>query len=321
MVSSLSAKKVASELYNEALRVIEDVSAKSKKSLADFLNADDESVLDAAQVLIDRVDATMRTVSVDNVYFTDFTERYSMDSANNVIITISTRIRHEFRYKRVFTIARNENFVIELGKAFADTLYNLYLITSAKVNAADANKQLAEALVDCPFKFSFDVDFTTDAVVLGITDDSVVYNLTVEQGLKVGDLPLFKDSTSFDAFTRDYYIQTIIEGFAGVQTPVQLLKAKLRLFVDIYDAPFRRRADKMIRMSYHRKAENLDKVREGVGYLSKKVNINGEDVEIFALVGKAADGELSVVLSPFNIKTLDTVDYDVIADVKNMLAA
>ena len=50
----------------------------------------------------------------------------------------------------------------------------------------------------------------------------------------------------------------------------------------------------------------------GVGYIYKKVNINGTEVDIFALLEKSADGIVSVKLSPFNVKTNLNVDYDIL---------
>ena len=65
-------------------------------------------------------------------------------------------------------------------------------------------------------------------------------------------------------------------------------------------------------MSYHRQAKFLNAVNAGVGYFNETVNVGGEDTEVFALVEKSEDGTLATILSPFNVKTLMNVDYDVV---------
>lgn len=106
-----------------------------------------------------------------------------------------------------------------------------------------------------------------------------------------------------------------VDAVSGRTTP-QILKTKIALVEAMTGVTTVRRADKLIRMTYHRKADYVKGMKkDGIGYVEKTIKVDGEDIDIFALVQKTGD-ELSVALSPFNIKTSFSVDCDVLADLK-----
>ena len=197
----------------------------------------------------------------------------------------------------------------------------MFHINEAMENIEALNAKVAGIIAEneIPYSFSFVVDANSSATVLSVNDNEVVFNASITRAQDIASLAIFRDGSEYNNLIRQEATDNLVAALKSIQTPVQLIKGNVALIKEVTGVSTKKRASKLIRDSYHRQAKFLGKVKTGVGYFDETVKINGEDVEVFALVSKAEDGTIALVLSPFDVKTLYKVDYDVVEAVKAQL--
>lgn len=121
----------------------------------------------------------------------------------------------------------------------------------------------------------------------------------------VKDTDIFSD---YDKIIIERDKEKIASAVKDKTTP-QIVKTKLDI-IETMTGIQTKRAYNLIKDKYYICFDILNE--SGVGYIYKKVNINGTEVDIFALLEKSADGVVSVKLSPFNVKTNLNVNYDIL---------
>ena len=137
---------------------------------------------------------------------------------------------------------------------------------------------------------------------------------TPEEGTEAEAQPAVSSGDDFIKFTISENQEKFVTAITGRTTP-QIVKSKIALIEKMTGVTTIRRVDNLIRLSYHKKAENVKNMKkDGVGYFKTTTTVDGEEVEIFALVEKKGE-DLSVCLSPFNIKTGFAVEYDVLKNI------
>ena len=195
-------------------------------------------------------------------------------------------------------------------------------IELAVENVNDLNEKVATIVAenDIPYSVAFAVDNNDDAMVLEITDKSIVFNASIQKAHEISNLSIFQSGDEYSDYVSETAVAKLAEALKAIQTPVQLIKGNIQLIADVTDITTKKRASKIIRGAYHRQTKYLGGVKAGVGYFNEDVTINGETVEVFALVEKNKEGNLEVVLKPFDVKTLLNVDFDVLSAVKAQLA-
>ena len=105
-------------------------------------------------------------------------------------------------------------------------------------------------------------------------------------------------------YCTDLAIENFKKAIAPVSTTVELIRANIDAFISLVPSlKTRKRADKILRMTYHKKAEFLSGKKVAIGYV--------EVDDAFALVEKNGE-DYRVVLSPFSVKTMERVDMDVL---------
>lgn len=275
------------------------------------------SVDDVAKV-INAVKTIVTAASYENVVLPDYLFSFKTfdDSTGNVAsvaITVKTKLKAEFPYKSTAEYAVDKDFVTNVEKHFINAVFAIFDIELASENLKDVNEAVADICKehDIPYTIKF-VLSDKDTFVEEITDDTVVLTAGIEPAFDVATAPIFQSGDAFEEAVREKYIAEFVEKIKACPNTVSIIKSHASLIDTLTNTRTKKRAERLIRKAYHRKAENLKDVKAGIGYYEAKVN----DTEIFALVEKAEDGTLSVVLHPFDIITLVNVDFDVVAALK-----
>ena len=148
------------------------------------------------------------------------------------------------------------------------------------------------------------------STVAEITNEKVVFFTTIPNLMDITDIPLFLTGDGYLDRLHDTYAENLVAKVNAAGSTVNLVKG-LPIVEDLTRCKSKKRVSTLIRKSYHRKAEFLNKVKAGVGYVEGETK--GKDpVEYLALVEKTIDGEYKVILDAFDIKSLDKVDVDVL---------
>lgn len=315
--------KIASGIYAEATASLAKLAEVKKAQVASIVGKNVEDVIETVQAIVTDIESVLKAPRVDGVGLPTYLSKLSYNdaNANKVTISVRTKLKSEYKYRKDTDVTVDEDFIVNAGKAYIDALYDMFYIEEAIVNVAALNTKIAEIIAEneIPFSCKFAVDVDTDAVVLSISNEEVVFNANIARAHDIASLGIFKSGDEYNNLICAEATAKLVASLKAVQTPVQLIKGNVALIKDITGVSTKKRASKLIRGSYHRQAKYLGSVKTGIGYFEETVKIGGEETEVFALVAKAEDGKLSVVLNPFDIKTLYNVDYDVLKAVKAAL--
>ena len=315
--------KIAEGIYAEATASLSNLASVKKAQVAELVGKNVNDVIDSIQAIVTDIESVLKAPRVDGVGLPTYLSKltYSDTNTDRVIISVRTKLKSAYKYRKDTDVIVDEDFIINAGKAYIDALYDMFYIEEAITNVDALNEKVAEIIAEneIPFAVKFAVNADTDAIVLSISDTEVVFNANIARAHDIANQGIFKSGDEYNNLICAEATAKLVASLKAVQTPVQLIKGNVALIKDITGVSTKKRASKLIRGSYHRQAKYLGNVKAGVGYYEETIKIGGEDVDVFALVAKAEDGTLSVVLSPFDVKTLYNVDYDVIGAVKAAL--
>lgn len=316
--------RIADGINEEAVNNITKLAEARKAAVAEMAGKPAKEVIGAVTEIIAGIEASVASPRVDGVGFPTYLSKvtYEDNDSSEVTVTIRTKLKSTYKYRKDVTVALDEEFIENVGKAYIDALFDMFYIDEATQNVEALNAKIASIIEEneIPYSFSFAVDANSTAIVLSVNDNEVVFNASIPRAHDIASLPIFKSGDEYNDLICKEATDNLVEALKSIQTPVQLIKGGVDIIKEVTGVSTKKRASKLIRDSYHRQAKFLCKVKTGVGYYNETVNINGEDVEVFALVSKAEDGTIALVLSPFDVKTLSKVDYDVVEAVKAQLA-
>lgn len=323
MRTSQEIKAIADGIYQEVSQGLSSLSEVKKGNIEAMLGKSGDERLADILSLVGDIEAVLKAPRVDGVGLPVYLSKVTYEDGNLdvVTITVRTKLKSSYKYRKDTNVAVDANFIANAGNAYVTALYDMFYIEEAAANVEALNEKVAEivAQAEVPYGFRFAVDTDTDAMVLSINDSEVVFNANIAKAHDVSNLGIFKSGDEYDNIVCQATTDKIVTALKAAQTPVQLIKSNVSLIKDVTGVSTKKRASKIIRGSYHRQAKYLGGTKAGVGYFDETVQVNGESVDVFALVAKAEDGELSVVLSPFDVKTLYNVEFDVVAAVKEQL--
>lgn len=324
MKNSAVVKKIADGIYASILDgvgTLKDVKASKVEALKDMSV---EEGLDAVTALAKDVEAVITAASEDGVFLPSFLSSLNATggSFNSVTLSVRSKLKASYKYRKDITVEINDDFIENLTQAYMTGLWDIFYIEQAIDNVAALNERISVILQEneIPFGIEFRVDHSTEAQVLEITDENVVFNVDIVRALNIPDLGIFAEGDEYATLVNEEAVKNFVDSVKSAQTTVQLIKAKVGVIVDVTGLSTKKRASKLIHKSYHRQAKYLGRVKSGIGYFEDTVKVNGEDVDVFSLVEKTADGTLKVVLTPFDTKTMFSVDFDVIKAVEAQLA-
>lgn len=316
---------------NSFSRTIEIINALFSAYKADFSSlkesrAEDVKAIDATSVvkstdviasLRDRLVTVAKSVSIDGASVDKFATNYSIiedgkGGIDRIEFTVKSAMRAEFPYRYTHEISGTSDIFDGMADTLAYALTQIY-----KTNIAGENITELNGILDSLFetegvtaKFNFAL---SDKYIVSITNDCVTFGVSADKAIEIGKCELLRGGNEFEDSCREKEVAKIISAVKAAGTTVKIIKAGIDIIAELTEFKSKKRADSLIRKSYSKKAQYIP-AKGGVGYIEKDIKIDGEDVSIFALVGKDADGNASVVLNPFNINTLFNVEYDVLAD-------
>lgn len=324
MRTSKDIVRIADGIYAEAVNNVNKLAEVRKGVVASIAGKPAEEVINTVTELIDGIETGVKAPNVDGVKLPAYLSKvtYEADGSSEVTITVRTKLKSDYKYRKDAVVALDEDFIVNAGKVYIDALFDMFHIDEAMQNIEALNAKIAGIIEEneIPYSFSFVVDANSSATVLSVNDNEVVFNASITRAQDIASLAIFREGSEYNNLIRQEATDNLVAALKSIQTPVQLIKGNVALIKEVTGVSTKKRASKLIRDSYHRQAKFLGKVKTGVGYFDETVKINGEDVEVFALVSKAEDGTIALVLSPFDVKTLYKVDYDVVEAVKAQLA-
>ena len=242
------------------------------------------------------------------------------DKPTSISLTIRSAPKFPVAFKIKENIDINEATLVNIAGVYKVVIAQLAYSEFASLNVTELNKYFDKVTTDAgvSYKIKFAV---SDDFVTGVTDTEVTFGVSVGSALELGAMTAFVNSDNeFSQYRAEELYKNLVDTVKALETTPQVIKANIPLIVDITGVKTRKRADKLIRKICHRQAKNLKDVKVGVGYYSETVKVNDEDVDVFSLVEKTADGEIVTVLAPFDVATNFTVDFDVVSAVKSEIA-
>lgn len=324
MKSNGQIKAIADGIYAEAMAGVESVAEVRKASIEGFKVANVDDLLKFMSDLCSDVEAVIKAPVVNGVSLPNFLSRVVSvgESTDSFIVSVRTKLTSPYKYRKDTEVQVSPTMVQDIANAYTAALFEMFYIEQAMENVDALNEVITQLLQEneIPYGFKFVVDHTSSADILTITDDEVVFNANVEKAMNISTIGIMRDEeTSFNAMLKQDAVEAFVSQVSAVQTTPQLLKGNVTVISELTGLPTRKKVSKLIRKSYHRQAKFLNAVKTGVGYFDETVKVGKDEVDVFALVEKAEDGSLSVVLKPFNVDDQTVVKYDVLKEVKKLL--
>ncbi len=230
-----------------------------------------------------------------------------------VEVSFRNKLNAEVGFTRKFSFsAEDVNLVSSIYDSFITVLNELAYIEQTQEVIDEVNATLAqikeehpEITVDVSFGYCADAD---SVIVLDITDTAVKFAASLSGALEATGMGMFQSGDGFSDLCRSRDIDSYVQAMSAIQFAPQVIKANIAIVLKMLGMKINSRADKVLRKTYHKKAEFLGNQKAGIGYFTE----TGKDGEaIFSLIEKKDDA-YEVKLSPFNVKTLEKVKVDVI---------
>lgn len=293
----------------------------ASKKVATINAGDEETATNVFAEVITAVQTIIKGVYVESISLPECLVKFTTEVEDGKVVSfnlsIRSKLRASYKVKEEYVIANDANLVSAVFDAFVSALYIMLDIELAKDNLAVLNNRVLEicAKNDIPCMFSFDCN--PDAgVIISIDNEHIIFNVDSGSAHDVIGLPIFSAGDSYSDYVRENAEVDLVDSLKTAQTTVQLIKSNVKVIKNVVGIATKKRASKLIRTSYHKNARFLSNQKAGIGYFDEVVSINGEDVKVFALVEKTEDGEMKVILNPFDVTTNMNVDFDVLGALK-----
>lgn len=326
MRSEQEIKRIVDTIYGDAVTSLNRVAEVRQGAMADFHPASVDELLSVSSDVLSAVDAVVNACTCDGVILPKHILRVSVagESVDTVIVSTKSKLKADYKYRKDVEVAVTPNLVVDMGKGVLDALVEMLYIDMARENMDGLNELLTKIFDEneIGLRFKFVIDHTSEADVLEITDDMVVFNADICKAHQVSSCGLMygAEDDGYAAIIRQEATDNMLNALKSAQTTAQIVKSGIDIIKSLTSLPSRRRVSKILRKSYHRQAKYLGAVKSGIGYYNETVKIDGEEVEVFSLVNKDENGDMSVCLTPFSVETLFNIDYDVLGAVAEQTA-
>lgn len=314
--------KISNGLYGALKDALATAPALAEAGKNGITTGDYETAHNGVQQVKDIIEAIVKGTDFEGVSVNKFLSSFKSFETNGQLdyieLTIKSKLKAEYPYRATTTIKADTNLISKMCDAYADALIQLLYIELAGENIKDLNAMIENIVAEnnIPISFGFTISDATNSFVASIDNSKVVFNASIENAFELSKNALFQEGDEYADRVRETAIEGFVENLKAIQTTPQIIKSGLSIITDLTGLKTKKRAERLIRQTYHKQAIHFNSVKEGVGYYETTTTVDGEEVEIFALLQKNADGEISVILNPFNVKTLFTVDFDVLGAVK-----
>lgn len=261
------------------------------------INKGSGSLIDVAKTLV------TCTKAEDGTFYPDVIVRFSIfEASNSVEVSIRSKLKADLKTTASKTLKFDEKFLEKVVAFFLEQEEVMYRKACAVENIEALNAKFDQICTDAatPFKVSFAVgnDF-----INSISDDSIVFGVSVTQANKVASLAIMaEEGDEYANYVAEQAKNSFVEAVKAAGTTVNFVKAKEPNVTKITDFSSKMSVHKLIRKTY---TKSYDKTKAGVVYYHDK------ESNVFALLNKAEDGKVTTLLSPFNTETLEKVDVKI----------
>lgn len=241
----------------------------------------------------------------------------NMSGDGNMIRVIDIALRNKYSSNYEFKF-KGQVIYTEDGDVF-DSVANflkcsyIELISDAVINAnlEEINAKFAQITEEAGNTFA--VKVVSPLVgegkkIVSITDDEVVFVADETRVLSMDDIVIFCEPTEIlSAEVIEGVYKNTVATFAQAQTTAQFVGLHEPTIGHICDISKLVKAISLIKKVYSKNAEKLGRSKKDtVAYFMKD--------GVYSVVSITADGK-DVILKPFNVDTLEVVDYDVVANI------
>lgn len=299
----------------------EFISARGKELSVNLNGKTGQDAHDALCSVVETIKAHVKGAAVESgvnipAYRTNVrTQTASPDS--DVVTTLEIDFRNKLNAEVVFARkfsfdVKSEDLIGQVYDSFITVMNELAYMELAQEVIDEVNAKLAEIKEEHP-EITVSVSFvycdaSDDIVVSAISDDSIQFAAPLAGVLEATGSSLFQSGDNFADLCNKNAVDDYVERMSAVQFAPQVIKANVDIVNKMLGMKITRRADKVLRRTYHKKAQFLTKQKEGIGYFSETLE---DGTVIFALIEKSEE-KYSVILSPFDAKTLEKIKVDVL---------
>lgn len=317
MVNSRTVDRVLKLSMQGAEHAVEKMKKVKHLTLSELITSDDEDILYNDIVsLVNGVNTIYTAQIVDDISLPQRIVKVNYDRSNKreFVLVLRSKLKAQTKYIMKRTLQITKNLIDDINAVFAEFLSDLFLIEVANENVNELNEKLRKFCKEyLPYVIQFDINPEAVNYVTQISDDEIHFSVDIANAKYIYDLGFMSKDVEIETEASSDLLNSLL----SVQTTTQLVKAKVDLIKRVTGIATKKHANKILRECYHRNAKYLDSLKTGDAYFSNIVMIDGEEVNVFAIIHKDIDGTLSVLLHPFDIDTLFNVDFDVLAEIKN----
>lgn len=306
----------ATKMFEQITAKVEEIKTDHEELIKSIHGAPVETALTKVETIVKCIKLAVEGVDVDGVGLPEFLTRirsYDEAELETISLTVSSKLKAERRFKQKFDISVDDEFVDNVSKAFTDTMFHEYYIREATENLALVNEKIAEINaangIDKTIEFVVNDD---EGRVMYIDDSKVVLKAELSKALDSSRMGILLEGEEYEQLVHDEAVKAYVGGMQDIKITPQILKARISVVEELLDLHTKKRVGKIIREGISKQAKYIADGKEGIGYFNEKV----DDVDVFAIIKKAADGSMEYVLSPFDVSELVSVDTDVISIVK-----
>lgn len=309
-------EETANNLYGQVVQGVAKF-AEGKADMVKTIMEDDlDTAYDKVNILSRSLQAIMRGAISDGVTLPGFLVKINTRSEGKLSsfnLSVTSKLKAERKFKVQRDIDVNENLIDSMAKVFTDALFPAYWVEAAAQNISELNAVLEDIYEthEIHKKVYFAVELSRKRV-MNITDDTVTLNAEVDRACAISELGIMASGNEYSDLIHDEAVKAFVNVMATVSITPEILKKHINIVEQVCDIKTKKRADKIIRESYHRQAIYLKSQKDGVGYFRDTV----DGVNVFSLLQLNESGEYEYVLSPFDTEKLVAVDVDVIGMLK-----
>lgn len=308
--------------YNNMVAMKEQlISARADEFAKGLKGKTGQEAHDAYSNIVETVKSHIKGAAIDaNVsipaYRTNvrtFTESANSDNVVELEVAFRNKLNAEVSFERKFTFdVKAKDLLAQIYDAFITVMNELAYMELAQEVVDEVNAKLAEIKAEHP-EITVDVSFAysdagDDDVIVSISDNAVKFAAPLAGILEATSVGMFQYGDNFADLCQKRDIDAYVEKMSAIQFAPQVIRANVPIVSKMLNVKLTRRTDKILRRTYHKKAQFLTKQKEGIGYFCETLE---DETVIFALVEKK-DDKYEVILSPFDAKTLEKVKVDVL---------
>lgn len=309
---------IANSIYDKAVNSLNRIAEVHQGKVTGYTGDDIDAILNLASTVCGIIGDSVALQREGDVAMPKYLHRVTSSDPQSITLTLRSKLNAPYKYRKDFVIDFSSNFIHDIGNAFISALFDMLYIELAQDNLNALNAKVAEICAEneLPLQFRFVMNEDVKGDVSEITDTCLTLNVTLDKALnKVAELGIMcQDDDEYGETIRTEATSRLVESLKGYDITPQLLKADLAEISAMTSLPTKSKVSTVIRKAYHRNVVHLDKLKgAGIGYFNEDVQIGDDVVSVFALVSKDADGTKSIILHPFDVKSLMNVQYDVLA--------